>query len=386
MSHLPDFVVLGQGKAGTSLMHRVLGENPAVCVSQPKELHFFNSSYDRGREWYARHFRPASDQVRRIGDISPSYLREEAVQRIADTLGTEIQIVFVLRRPVEQSYSRYLQNICAQGRGAGFDRVLANLPKRLDNQFRALRLCYDLFGADRILPLFYETDITTFAFEARLLGFLGLPPAEFSAPFRSGPRINSGVMPRYVYAGENPLEIREDGESYVLPARHLAFCAQPRNSRVLPDISRQAAAELMEQQAGWTREISREVYARAQEEAVLPAAARLEEAFGFDMSHWRGAPRALSYAPAPHGSPRADACKSPRKSIGKSTGKSIGKSTGSGPCPVRRRLPQIAACLATAGAGLCQQPQGRLFLHQADASAERAGRPALHAPGVGPYP
>ena len=36
MTRLPDFVVLGQGKAGTSLIYQVLRQNPRIGLSQPQ--------------------------------------------------------------------------------------------------------------------------------------------------------------------------------------------------------------------------------------------------------------------------------------------------------------------------------------------------------------
>ena len=274
--HKPDFIVLGQGKAGTSLMYRVLSKNPAIGVSHPKELHFFSSRYSKGLDWYWSHFDQVPETAKRIGDISPSYLRPESVDRIHDTFGSDFQIVFILRRPIDQTYSRYLQNICARERPMAYDSILADLPNRLDRQFETIRQCYDLFGPDNILPLFFETDIQTFAFEAKLMSFLGLPASDYSKPFREGRMVNSGVMPRYLYGGEDGLEIQENGDTYWIPPRQLAFCAQTRNSRVAHNVSPKEAAKAFARQDHWTTEVTPDQYARAQQDAVLPAADRRE--------------------------------------------------------------------------------------------------------------
>lgn len=296
---LPDFLVLGQGKAGTSLMYRVLAENPEIGVSRPKELHFFSNRFDKGLDWYRSHFDHVADSAKRVGDISPSYLKPEAIDRIVDTFGRNIQVIFILRRPIERFYSRYLQNICAREKPSRFGRLLKDLPDRLTMQIDTLARCYELFGSDNVLPLFYETDIVTFGFEQKVLSFLGLPDADFSAPFRDGGKVNSGVMPRYLYGGETGQEVTENGATYLVPARSLVFCAQSRNSRIQPDVSQDEADKAFETAATWAAEVTRRQYARAQEAFVLPAAARLEQEFGFDMAHWRNPPERLHYDPAP---------------------------------------------------------------------------------------
>lgn len=295
---LPDFVVLGQGKAGTSLIYRVLADHPDIGLSNPKELHYFANRFGRGPEWYAKHFAHIPPGVARVGEVSPSYLTAEAVTRVAETLGTDLRVIFVLRRPIERAYSRYLQNICASQKGGGF-QGLRFLTKRLRAQHETIRLCYSLFGADNVLPLWYETDVADFAFEAKICDFLGLDRTDHSAPFRAAPRVNSGIMPRYLYAGARDLVLRHDSRAYRIPAQHLVFCGQDRNSAIEPDVPPDVAAQALIRQSAWTAEVGEKDYERMLTRSVLPAAERLEAEFGYDMSHWRIAPRRLAYNPAP---------------------------------------------------------------------------------------
>lgn len=301
MTRLPDFVVLGQGKAGTSLIYRVLGANPMIGLSEPKELHYFNRHHDKGPDWYAGHFAHLPQDLPLVGEVSPSYLRVSAMERLAALLGPKTKVIFVLRRPIERAYSRYLQNICAKAEGLPFERITRDFPQRMDVMFDQVQACYDLFGADRVLPLFYETNIATSKpdFESRILSFLGLPPADHTPQVLAEGVPNPGVMPRYVYTGQDRLKIRCGHDIFVLPPRQLIFCAQPRNCRVHDDPDTDTVLQAFAQQSRWSPEVPVLEYRMHQRNAVRPLAKRLEQAFGYDMGHWRNRPRQLIYAPAP---------------------------------------------------------------------------------------
>ena len=59
---LPNLIVIGAQKCGTSGLHYYLSLHPEVSMSSPKELNYFIAArnYPRGLEWYSRHFDPAA--------------------------------------------------------------------------------------------------------------------------------------------------------------------------------------------------------------------------------------------------------------------------------------------------------------------------------------
>src|SRR6059058_6332030 len=69
---LPNLIVIGAQKCGTSGLHYYLSLHPEVSMSRPKELNFFivERNWPRGTEWYAAHFEPRAI-VR--GESSPNY-------------------------------------------------------------------------------------------------------------------------------------------------------------------------------------------------------------------------------------------------------------------------------------------------------------------------
>jgi hypothetical protein len=79
---LPDFVVLGTQKGGTSFFYRLLTEHPLVRGAAAKELHFFDNKFAEGVGWYRRCFSEGKrvDGQRTItGEASPSYLFDPQV-------------------------------------------------------------------------------------------------------------------------------------------------------------------------------------------------------------------------------------------------------------------------------------------------------------------
>jgi hypothetical protein len=134
----PDFLVIGAQRAGTTWLHRALGQHPALWFPPVKELHYFNQltrrrtwldagerrrvklrnlkSIDRwhlsyllglrGDEWYANLFLSAQRRGLMAGEITPSYavLNEEGFRRVLH-INNKIKLVFIMRDPVDRAWS-----------------------------------------------------------------------------------------------------------------------------------------------------------------------------------------------------------------------------------------------------------------------------------------
>jgi hypothetical protein len=70
---LPDFVIAGAPRSGTTSLARYLDAHPSVFVAPGKELRFFDDNYDKGIEWYSARFDSApGDSL--AGEASPWYM------------------------------------------------------------------------------------------------------------------------------------------------------------------------------------------------------------------------------------------------------------------------------------------------------------------------
>src|SRR3989304_2234426 len=61
---LPNFIIIGAMRSGTTSLARYLGAHPQVFMAAKKEVHFFDFHFDRSLDWYARHFARAGGKTR----------------------------------------------------------------------------------------------------------------------------------------------------------------------------------------------------------------------------------------------------------------------------------------------------------------------------------
>lgn len=103
---LPEFLVLGTQKGGTTSLHHLLKKHPGIFLPDVKEVHYFSQNYSKSLEWYSDHYAKAStDQLK--GDITPFYLYHiSAPARINSTL-PNAKLIVLLRDPVERTLSQY---------------------------------------------------------------------------------------------------------------------------------------------------------------------------------------------------------------------------------------------------------------------------------------
>jgi hypothetical protein len=61
---LPDFVIIGAQKCGTTTLYNTLTRHPSVGAASREEVHFFDNEHDRGPLWYRSHFPLAVERWR----------------------------------------------------------------------------------------------------------------------------------------------------------------------------------------------------------------------------------------------------------------------------------------------------------------------------------
>jgi hypothetical protein len=126
---LPNLIVIGGLKCGTTSLHHYLNLHPEIAMSRPKELNFFVSelNWELGRDWYASHFSPAAG-VR--GESSPHYTNlprfEGVAERMRQLLGAEARVVYVVRDPIDRMLSHYLHNVGGGYEARPMEQVLAD--------------------------------------------------------------------------------------------------------------------------------------------------------------------------------------------------------------------------------------------------------------------
>lgn len=153
---LPNLIVIGAAKSGTTSLHRYLDLHPQILMARAKELNFFveTMNWRRGLDWYESQFRPAP--VR--GESSPLYSYypsyRDIPQRMASVI-PEARLVYLVRDPIERLVSSYRFGRWVAGRDRrGIDEVLADL-----DSSRIVSASRYAFQLDQYLPHFSAQQI-----------------------------------------------------------------------------------------------------------------------------------------------------------------------------------------------------------------------------------
>ncbi|HYT35127.1 MAG TPA: sulfotransferase domain-containing protein [Ktedonobacteraceae bacterium] len=113
---LPDFIIIGTQRGGTTSLYYYLTEHPGIARALMKEVHFFDDHYSEGLSWYRAQF-PSSlhkyytEQVRKehfiTGESSPYYLfYPHAPGRISQVV-PGAKLIVLLRNPIDRAYSHH---------------------------------------------------------------------------------------------------------------------------------------------------------------------------------------------------------------------------------------------------------------------------------------
>src|SRR5690606_6491994 len=139
---LPDFLVIGAMRAGTSSLYKYMGSHPAVIPSLRKEIKYFSSEYNQKNEsWYRCHF-PTGLDIRLLTSMrgtriqtfeaSPDYLLHPRAAARAAKLVPEAKIIVMLRNPVDRAFSHYQHMFRLGLETLPFEEAIVQEPVRLE--------------------------------------------------------------------------------------------------------------------------------------------------------------------------------------------------------------------------------------------------------------
>lgn len=118
---LPNLIIIGAQKSGTTSLHRYLNFHPEIKMTSEKELDFFinkpgwRTNWHKGLDWYKNRFR---GEAKIRGESSPNYTTYPGNKGIPERMHSVIpdaKLIYVLRDPIERIISNYVHN-CWMGR------------------------------------------------------------------------------------------------------------------------------------------------------------------------------------------------------------------------------------------------------------------------------
>ncbi len=273
---LPNFLIIGSQKAGTTSLYHVLRKHPEIYMPDTKEVNYFfyENKYSKGIEYYKNYFSNVPQSVQVVGEASPGYICHPLVpERIKRDLPDIEKLIVTVRNPVDRAFSQFTDNLRHLEAELTFDEAFDTAmnevfePGKLGYFSRGTYIQYiekyvQLFGRDRLLVLVFE-DLKTdpVSFYGKCFEFLGVDP-EFQCPEMDRKFNASNIWSNPVYSW---------------------FFKRPRNTRFLtPQLQRLLCRG---KQRRYEALMSPEIRNRLVE-FYKPWNDRLSEFLGRDLSDW----------------------------------------------------------------------------------------------------
>jgi len=148
---LPNFIISGFPKCGTTSLHYYLAEHPEIFMPKQKELHFFTNkilsrqtagngdklalkTHIRNFNEYSKFFSP-ENKHKAVGETSPSYINyPELFNEIKNSLSSP-KIIVLVRDPIKRAYSNYLHLVREDREQLSFEKAIKDEEKRKKLQF-----------------------------------------------------------------------------------------------------------------------------------------------------------------------------------------------------------------------------------------------------------
>ena len=181
----PDFIIIGAMKCATSSLHEQLALQPNFFMSTLKEPNFFSNDeeYNKGLDAYLTHFQDAQ-LTDFCGESSTHYSKLPTypltIKRLQKTL-PDAKFIYVMRHPIKRLVSQYIHEWSQRIIEVDINTAVKQYPELIDYSRYTMQLqpYFDTFGAERVLPVFFEHLFTHQQDEleriCRFLGYVDTP-------------------------------------------------------------------------------------------------------------------------------------------------------------------------------------------------------------------
>jgi hypothetical protein len=117
--NLPDFIIIGAQRCGTTSLYNYLTQHPLILSALRKEVHYFDNNFHKGVSWYQAFFPLISlrngyakilsiDNSHLTGEATPYYLFHPLTPKRIAGLLPQVKLIVILRNPVDRAYSHFL--------------------------------------------------------------------------------------------------------------------------------------------------------------------------------------------------------------------------------------------------------------------------------------
>jgi hypothetical protein len=296
MDQLPNFLIIGAQKAGTTSLYYYLDQHPQVYMSPVKEPHFFSYEEQSQQKRAPRIRRPAesvsnlgdyralfrgADSATARGEASPSYIYSENAPLRIRQLIPNARMIAVLRDPVARAFSNFV-HARRDGREplADFAAAIDAEEQRIRDGWGPLyhyrRKGFYYRQLSRYLELFDRSQLQIFLFEDLMteplrvttvaFRFLGVSD-EFQADISE--KHNVSTLPKHNVAGTLYGALRKN-------SRLVSFAKKALPSAIRGYVRSEASEPLR-----LSPEVRSELVGAFREDVL-----RLQQLIGRDLSFW----------------------------------------------------------------------------------------------------
>lgn len=193
---LPNFIVIGAAKCGTTSICDLLSNHPQIFMSNPKEPHFFGrDSAEKTIEWYEGLFSRVTSEIA-IGEGSTSYTHPKIIEKAATSIAELIpwcRLIYVVRHPIKRLESDWKMRRHEGWATGSINQAVLDQPTLISHgmYWRNLSVYRNLFPPEQIMVVFLEDFIANPAKELRrCCEFIGVE-SEFAFADMNRPRNDS---------------------------------------------------------------------------------------------------------------------------------------------------------------------------------------------------
>ncbi len=185
MPRLPEFLIIGAMKAGTTTLYRDLERNPEVFLpfrKEPSHLARDEVLTPAGRDEFARFFRRARAH-QKVGVASTQYAKLPDLpgvpERARRVLGPDLRVIYLVREPVARIISQHRHDAAVDLIACGIDEAVRTEPRFINYSLYAMQIepWIETFGRQRVLILQFETFVRNrLATVEEVSRFIGVTP------------------------------------------------------------------------------------------------------------------------------------------------------------------------------------------------------------------
>jgi hypothetical protein len=263
---MPNFLVIGAMKGGTTALYRYLQPHPEVFMPPVKALEFFvaEANWRRGAQWYRRQFAGAGSNEVAIGEASNAYTKYPRFMGVPERIAAQIpdvRMVYVVRDPIDRIRSHYQTRVWQGDERAPIERAVIEDRRYVDYSRYWLQLERYLkwFSPEQFLVITTERlrnariETLRLVYDFLDIDSTTIPDTVEREFYRSGDHPSSSLVPlkvrkalkRHVPAAKRAKEL-ENRVFQVLNTARGGRSAPPRPPIAMPSAVRDRLASMLQ--------------------------------------------------------------------------------------------------------------------------------------------